>query len=226
MYNLQDLEKIVSGQSYKIIKDKIDKTLVKYLLENIMPIYNTLDKGHGINHIGTVIDSSMKLSECFGINSNMVFTVAIYHDLGMSIDRKIHEKHSKIMLTENKDLKNWFSEEEIIKMGEACEDHRASNKIEPRSIYGYLISDADRTTDIEDMIIRCYNFSIKNYKDKNEEDLYNRVYAHLKEKYGEGGYAKFYLKESQEIIMKPYIEAQKILEDEEVFKKIYLKVVN
>ena len=226
MYNLQDLEKIVSSQSYKIIKDKIDKTLVKYLLENIMPIYNTLDKGHGINHIGTVIDSSMKLSECFGINSNMVFTVAIYHDLGMSIDRKIHEKHSKIMLTENKGLKNWFSEEEIIKMGEACEDHRASNKNKPRSIYGYIISDADRTTDIEDMIIRCYNFSVKNYKDKNEEDLYNRVYAHLKEKYGEGGYAKFYLKESQEIIMKPYIEAQKILEDQEVFKKIYLKVVN
>ena len=226
MYKLQDLEGIVSCESYKIIESKIDKSLVKYLLENIMPIYNTLDKGHGINHIGTVIDSSMKLSECFDINFNMVFTVAIYHDLGMSIDRKIHEKHSKIMLTENNDLKNWFIEKEIIKMGEACEDHRASNKNEPRSIYGYIISDEDRTTDIEDMIIRCYNFSVKNYKDKNEEDLYNRVYAHLKEKYGEGGYAKFYLKESQEIIMRPYIEAQKILKDKEVFKKIYLKVVN
>lgn len=48
----------------------------------------------------------------------------------------------------------------------------------------------------------------------------------MKEKYGEGGYAKFYLKESQEIIMKPYIEAQKILKDEEVFKEIYLKSIN
>ena len=226
MYKLKNLEEFISDKSYKIIKNKIDETLVKYLLENIMPIYNTLDKGHGINHIGTVIDSSMKLSECFDINPNMVFTVAIYHDLGMSIDRKTHEKHSKRMLTENKDLRNWFNEEELIKMGEACEDHRASNENKPRSIYGYIISDADRTTDIEEMIIRCYNFSVKNYKDKNKEDLYNRIYTHLKEKYGEGGYAKFYLKESQEIIMKPYIEAQKILEDQEVFKKIYLKVVN
>ena len=226
MYKLQDLRKIVSNESYKIIENKVDKTLVKYLLENIMPIYDTLDKGHGINHIGTVIDSSMKLSEYFDINPNMVFTVAIYHDLGMTVERKIHEKHSKRMLLENKDLRSWFNVEEYIKMGEACEDHRASNKNEPRSIYGYIISDADRTTDIEDMIIRCYNFSLKNFKDKTEEELYNRVYSHLKEKYGEGGYAKFYLKESQKIIMKPYIEAQQILKNEEVFKRIYFKVIN
>ena len=226
MYKLQDVDKIVSYEGYKIIERKIDITLAKYLLQNILPIYNTLDMGHGINHIGTVIDSSMRLSECFDVNHNMVFTIAIYHDLGISIDRKTHEKHSKRMLTENKDLKNWFNEEEIIKMGEACEDHRASNKNEPRSIYGYIVSDADRITNIEDMIIRCYNFSIKNYKDNNEDYLYKRIYTHLKEKYGEGGYAKFYLKESQEIIMKPYVEAQEILKDEEIFKKIYLKVIN
>lgn len=226
MYKLQDLRKIVSIESYEIIEDKIDKDLVKYLLENIMPIYDNLDKGHGINHIGTVIDSSMKLSECFDINPNMVFTVAIYHDLGMTVERKSHEKYSKKMLLENKDLRTWFNEEECIKMGEACEYHRASNKNEPRSIYGYIISDADRTTDIEDMIIRCYNFSLKNFDDKTDEEIYNRVYSHLKEKYGEGGYAKFYLKESQEIIMKPYIEAQQILKNEKIFKGIYLKSVN
>lgn len=226
MNKLQYLRKIVSVKGYKIIQEKIDENLAKYLLENIMPIYDTLDKGHGINHIGTVIDSSMKLSECFDINPNMVFTVAIYHDLGMTIERKTHEKHSKRMLLENKDLRTWFNEEEIIKMGEACEDHRASNKNKPRSIYGYIISDADRTTDIEDMIIRCYNFSLKNFEYKTDEELYNRIYSHLKEKYGEGGYAKFYLKESQEIIMKPYIEAQKILKDEKIFKEIYLKSVN
>lgn len=89
MNKLQELSKFISSESYKIIKDKIDKNLVKYLLENIIPIYDTLDKGHGIKHIGTVIDSSMKLSECFDINPNMIFTIAIYHDLGMTIERKI-----------------------------------------------------------------------------------------------------------------------------------------
>ena len=65
----------------------------------------------------------------------------------------------------------------------------------------------------------------KNYEDKNEEELYKRVYDHLKEKYGEGGYAKFYLEKSREIIMKPYLEAQKILKSEEEFKEIYVSVI-
>ena len=110
-------------------------------------------------------------------------------------------------------------------MGEACEDHRASNANEPRSVYGYIISDADRTTDIYDMIERCYNFSRKNYSDLNEEETYRRVYSHLVEKYGEGGYAKFYLEESKEVIMKPYIEAQEILKKEEDFRGYYNKII-
>lgn len=222
---MEFLNEYLSLETLNIIDDKVNKDLLEYLMEEIIPIYNTLDKGHGIKHIGTVIDSSMKLCKEAKVRYDMLIVASVFHDLGMIIDRKIHQAHSKNMVLENIKLRKWFNEEELNLIGEACEDHRASNKNEPRSIYGYILSDADRTTDIFDMIIRCYNFSIKNYNDKTYEELYNRVYSHLKEKYGEGGYAKFYLKESFDIIMKPYLEAQEILKDEERFKVIYDKLI-
>ncbi|MGJ0841981.1 HD domain-containing protein [Clostridium tertium] len=225
MINLNEIKERISKESNDVLDNKIDKSLLKYLIESILENYKTFDKGHGIKHIATVIDSSIKLSKYFPVNKNMVLTIAIYHDLGMSIDRKTHQIHSRDMLINDINLKNWFTKEELTLMGEACEDHRASNANEPRSVYGYIISDADRTTDIYDMIERCYNFSRKNYSDLNEEETYRRVYSHLVEKYGEGGYAKFYLEESKEVIMKPYIEAQEILKKEEDFRGYYNKII-
>lgn len=225
MRNLNEIKERISKESNDVLDNKIDKSLLKYLTESILENYKTFDKGHGIKHIATVIDSSIKLSKYFPVNKNMVLTIAIYHDLGMSIDRKTHQIHSRDMLINDINLKNWFTKEEIILMGEACEDHRASNVHEPRSIYGYIVSDADRTTDIYDMIERCYNFSRKNYSDLNGEETYRRVYSHLVEKYGKGGYAKFYLEESKEVIMKPYIEAQEILKKEEDFRCYYNKII-
>lgn len=225
MRNLNEINKKISGESYEVINKEINRELLKYLTENILDRYKTFDKGHGVNHIATVVDSSIKLSKYFPVNKNMVLTIAIYHDLGMSVDRKFHQIHSKNILINDINLEKWFTKEEIVLMGEACEDHRASNAHKPRSIYGYIVSDADRTTDIYDMIERCYNFSKKNFSDLNEEETYRRVYSHLVEKYGEGGYAKFYLEESKDVIMKPYIEAQEILRNEEDFKEYYNKTL-
>ena len=44
-----------------------------------------------------------------------------------------------------------------------------------------------------------------------KRELYKRVYDHLKEKYGEGGYAKFYLEKSREIIMKPLFRSPRYI---------------
>ena len=36
---------------------KLDKDLVKYIENNVFPIYSKNEEGHGINHIKTVIKS-------------------------------------------------------------------------------------------------------------------------------------------------------------------------
>ncbi|MBU5455341.1 hypothetical protein [Caproiciproducens sp. MSJ-32] len=74
------LRKIVSDEVYIIIEKEINKELLDYLFENILIKYISLVKGHGINHIGKVIDSSIKLSNYFDVNKNMILTIAVYHD--------------------------------------------------------------------------------------------------------------------------------------------------
>lgn len=225
MNNLRKVKLQLSKESMDIIDSKIPLDLKNYLFNNIIDIYNSFDKAHGIKHISTVINSSLKLSKFYNLNESMILVIALYHDIGMIKDRKTHHIHSKEILINDSNLQKWFSLEEISIMGQACEEHRASNMSKPSTIYGLIVSDADRTTDIYDMITRCYNFTLKHYFDLCEEERYNRVYSHLTEKYGSNGYAKFYLEESKSIIMKPFLEAQLILKDEVTFNNIYSKLI-
>lgn len=225
MYNYNQLKSQLSNESINIIDNKISLDLKNYLFKYILNIYTKFDKGHGLSHIATVIDSSLKLSLFYNLNESMILTIAIFHDIGLTKNRDHHHIHSKEILLTDTALHKWFSKEQIDIMAEACHDHRASNPKKTKSIYGLIVSDADRTTDIYDMIIRCYNFTLKHYPDLSSENRYIRVYSHLREKYGANGYVKFYLEESNLVIMKPFLEAQDILKDETKFRYIYNDLV-
>ena len=81
---------------------------------------------------------------------------------------------------------------------DAIEDHRASSDHEPRTIYGKIISTADRTIiDIDNTIKRSYSYGKRNYVGLSEEEQIERIYQHLTEKYGEYGYAKIYLEDKE-----------------------------
>ena len=182
--------------------------LVNYIENNIFPLYSRNEEGHGINHIKTVIRRSLKLSKGFDVDENIVYTVAAYHDLGHYIDRKTHEKISAQMFMKDEKVKEFFTEEERVIIKEAIEDHRASLEYEPRSIYGKIVSSADRTIeDIDNSIRRSYSYGLKNFPELSYEEKVERVYNHLKGKYGENGYAKNY------IIDKEYEESIKRLRE-------------
>lgn len=225
MDNFNKIKSQLSTESIYIIENKIPTDLNYYVFNSILDTYNKLDAAHGLNHISTVIDSSLKLSKFYNLNECMILTIAIFHDIGMIEDRKLHHIHSKEILMNDSKLLKWFSPEEIRIMGQACEQHRASSIEKPETIYGLIVSDSDRTTNIQDMITRCYNFTLKHHSDLSEDERYLRVYSHLTEKYGANGYAKFYLEESKILIMKPFLDAQEILKNEFEFKSIYYKVL-
>lgn len=177
---------------------KLDKDLVKYIENNVFPIYSKNEEGHGLNHIKTVIKRSLKLGKKYGANLNMSYVIAAYHDLGHHIDKDKHEVISAKMFEEDENIKKWFdtNEQKIIK--EAIEDHRASCAHMPRSIYGKIVSSADRTIiDIDDIIKRSYAYGKRNYANLNEEEQIERIYNHLVNKYGEGGYVKMYLEDEE-----------------------------
>ena len=126
---------------------QINKKLQDYIENNIFPSYKKNDLGHNLDHVKYVIERSLKFaSKVTNINYDMVYTIAAYHDIGHYIDAKNHEKISAEMLLADKNLRTFFSEDEIKIMSEAVYDHRASLEGEPRSIYGKIVSSADRNT--------------------------------------------------------------------------------
>jgi len=178
---------------------KINKELKKYIEENIFPEYDKNEKGHDINHIKYVIDRSFELvkENELDVNSDIVYTVAAFHDIGHHIDSKTHEIISADIMYKDKNLKKFFNDEERLIIKEAIEDHRASAKDDPRTIYGRIVSSADRNNTVEACLMRTYTYGKKLDPDATEESLFERAHDVLTKKFGEDGYAKFYFKDKK-----------------------------
>lgn len=177
---------------------ELNEKLVEYIEKKIFPLYDRNEFAHGINHIKTVIRRSLELADGYDVDFNIVYTVAAYHDLGHFIDRKRHEIISAEMFMKDENIKRWFADEQRMVIKEAIEDHRASCNHVPRTIYGKIVSTADRTiVDMDNTIKRSYTYGKKNYIGLSEEEQFDRVYEHLVEKYGESGYAKVYLEDKE-----------------------------
>jgi len=202
----------------------MNQELIKYIEEKIFPEYSKNEEGHGIGHIKTVIERSKKLSIDFDVDQDMVYTVASFHDIGHHIDRKNHEKVSADIFYQNEDMKNFFTEKERLIIKEAIEDHRSTLDREPRSIYGKIVSSADRTIlDIDESLKRAYVYGKKHFPEYNEEESRIRVREHYINKYGRNGYAKTFIKDEEyDIALERF---RKLLDNEEEFYKRLDKVI-
>lgn len=198
----------------------INKELKKYIEKNIFPIYDKNEKGHGREHIKYVIKRSFELvkENNLDVNYDMVYTIASYHDIGHHIDSKKHEIISAEIMSKDKNLEKFFSNQELVTIKEAIEDHRASAKDDPRSIYGKIVSSADRNNTIEDCLTRTYTYGKKLNPNATDNELYERAYDVLVNKFGEDGYAKFYFKDKQyEDFLK---DIRELLKDKEKYIEV------
>ena len=174
----------------------VNLEIMQYIEQEILPRYNAFDSAHRIPHVIEVIRSSLKLAKKIGADEDMAYVIAAYHDLGMEGPRAVHHITSgKILLADSK-LKKWFSPTQIKIMKEAVEDHRASSGHEPRSIYGRIVAEADRQIDVDVTLRRTVQYGLSHYPELHKEQQYERMLAHLAEKYAEGGYLKLYIPES------------------------------
>lgn len=196
---------------------KINKDLKKYIEEKIFPSYKKNDLGHNLDHIKYVIDRSFELvvQNDLDVNLDMVYTIAAYHDIGHHIDSKNHEIISADIMSKDKNLKQFFTDEDLIVIKEAIEDHRASSKEDPRSIYGKIVSSADRNNTVEACLRRTYTYGKKLDPNATDEELFLRAHDVLTKKFGVDGYAKFYFKDSA--YEKFLIELRQLLSDKELF---------
>ncbi|MDE5889227.1 MAG: HD domain-containing protein [Bacilli bacterium] len=175
---------------------EINNELIKFMEENIFPIYDTFDKGHNLDHIFAVIERAIKIYNSLNnddLDINIVYAAAALHDIGVQVERKNHALHSSEFVMSCIALREFFSEEEIITIANACEDHSTSKGIEPRSLYGKIVCDADKDNNVEISLLRAYEFTKKYYPDFTEEQCLDNVYDQLYLKFGPEGKVKFYV---------------------------------
>lgn len=172
-----------------------EQEIKEYIYREIVPRYAAFDDAHKEDHALTVIEQAMKLIEGHEslVDRNIVMMAAACHDLGLINGRDNHHTDSGKIIRADANLRRWFTEDEIETIAQAAEDHRASGKSAPRSIYGMLIAEADRVIDGETIIRRTVQFGFKHYPGLDREGHIARAVAHLKEKYGRGGYLKLWI---------------------------------
>ena len=199
--------------------------LVEFIETKILPKYAEFDRAHNLEHVTRVIRRSIDLVKTTGADINMVYTVAAYHDLGMSGPRAIHHITGGKILASDSRLKKWFSPEQIKIMKEAIEDHRASASRAPRSLYGKVIAEADRDIDVEVVIRRTIQYGLSNYPELDKEGHWNRFKEHLDSKYSVNGYIRLWLPKSPN--EKNLNDLRNLIADppqlREVFERIFAK---
>ena len=180
--------------NYQLNTPSLD--LVEFIETQILPRYAAFDRAHNLEHVTRVIRSSLELVKTTGADINMAYTIAAYHDLGMSGPRADHHiRGGKILATDAR-LKIWFSPEQIKIMKEAVEDHRASASRSPRSLYGKIIAEADRDIDVDVVIRRTIQYGLSNYPDLDKAGQWRRFKEHLDSKYSTNGYIRLWLPKS------------------------------
>lgn len=203
---------------------KVNDDIIEYVEGCVMLRYAGFDKAHREDHARMVIEQSLKLAENYPeVNPDMVYVIAAFHDLGLVNGRENHHHDSKKILESDNFIKAHFTTEEIKTMGEAVEDHRASNAQPPRSIYGMIVAEADRFIVPETIIRRTVQYGLSNYPELDREGHYKRTIAHLNDKYGYDGYLKIWIPGSDNA--RKLDELRKIISDtsllREMFDRIY-----
>ena len=205
----------------------ISKDLKKYIETNIIPKYQAFDRGHNIDHVNTVIEESLALAQNLDVDINMVYAIAAYHDLGLCRDRKLHHIISGEILLADENLLKWFDKSEIQVMKEAVEDHRASSKNSPRTIYGRIVAEADRDIQPLKIIKRTIQYSLKNNPNSDKEGHYIHLIEHMQEKYSENGYIKLWFENTKNSAnlekLREIIRNENLLR--ELFDEIYKKEI-
>lgn len=179
----------------------ITPELQQYVEQEILPRYDHHDAAHRRDHAETVINQSLVIARQLNahgdsLDEDMVYAIAAYHDTGLCEGRERHHEASARIIRQDKELLRWFSEEQIEIMADAAEDHRASAKHAPRTIYGRIVAEADRVIVPETIIMRTIQYGLDHYPTLDREAHYERTVQHLREKYGDGGYLQLWFPDS------------------------------
>lgn len=194
--------------------DEVPADLKQYVENEVLPRHEKYDAAHRPDHIRRVIARSM-----FLMPNALTYAAAAMHDIGICCGREEHHLHSGRIIREDRELRRWFSAEEVELIAQAAEDHRASATRAPRSLLGCIVAEADRDIEPETIVRRTVEYGISHYPTLDREGHWQRTLEHLHEKYAEGGYIKLWLEESPNAA--PLAELRALIRDEGRLRAVF-----
>lgn len=200
----------------------IREELKAYIEREILSRYDSFDAAHRRDHADVVVNRSVELAERLGADVEMAYVIAAYHDTGLAVGREVHHMESKRILLADSVLRRWFAEEDIATMGDAVEDHRASSKQPPRTIYGRIVAEADRLIEPRTILRRTVQFTLTHHPDLDKEEGYARLVEHMREKYDYGGYLRLWIDESENA--QRLEELRRIIADKDLLRRLYEEI--
>lgn len=204
----------------------VNENLIDYVESNIFHQYGVNDKAHGIVHIREVIRRALALNDTFklNLNANMIYAAAAYHDLGKHENHKIHEKIAARRFLSDDKMREFFSDEEMQIIADAIEDHRSSKNDCPRSIYGKLLSSADRNTSIDMVFIRSFFVAHERMPNVVITDYLDYTIERLSKKYSEEKPENMFFEDETYIVFLK--EMRELLKKPDEFKDRYCEINN
>ena len=152
----------------------------------------------------------------------MLFVIASYHDVGKYIDHKRHHLIAAEKFMEDVGMKRFFNDDERVIMKEAMEDHRSSKEDDPRSVYGKLISSADRNTTIEMVFIRSFFVAKDRMPDMNMNEYLDYTVNRLRKRYGEENPENMFFEDDiYQVFLK---DMRNLLSRPDDFKNLYCSI--
>lgn len=212
---------------YNYYTQNVDPRIKRYVEGIIFPQYARNDQGHGIIHIKEVIRRSFALNDTLklGLDDNLMYTIAACHDWGKYEEPETGEKHAIIAgrrFINDEVFESIFNQEDRTTIKEAIEDHSSSLDDMPRSIYGKLVSSADRNTRIEIVFIRSFFVGKVRTPDMTVEEFLDFTFKRLSKRYGEERPENMFLEdETYRLFLN---DMRTLLKDEIAFKNRYCEV--
>ncbi len=202
----------------------VNPKLKEYIKISIFPEYSKNDGGHNLAHIKEVIRRIFALNDTFKLHldNNMLYAIAACHDWGKYEDHETHHLIAARNFMADENMKEFFSDEERTTIKEAIEDHRSSKEDEPRSVYGKLISSADRNTRIEIVFIRSFFVAHERMPEYNIEEYLDYTIKRLSKRYSEENPENMFFEDRTYSTF--LHDMREILKDEKEFKDRYCTV--
>jgi hypothetical protein len=169
------------------------------LISKMGAVYRCNDGAHQIQHFNAVevcgneINNRLKL----GFDPKLIMLVAYLHDMFAWSRVNHHLLSSEFVRTTDFELLADLTDVQRSMVAAGCKEHRASFTGEFSWAFSELMNAADRELpgNVSAMLERAIQYRVDNLGWTDSEEsraaVYDDAVAHIKEKFGDGGYARY-----------------------------------